>query len=133
MTARKKSPIEDYEALPDRAQWALSYAAAKVPMSSVPEDVLDAGSSWGVIVQTDDDAIGLTPHGEKVLHAIIAHKDAKNEEADKRARTLGGQAAGEYLDSIGKSDLAQLSSGEWDRFCAKMCSGFLYHRYAQHT
>ena len=29
----------------------------------------------------------------------------------------GGEKAGAYLDSIGKTDLAQLNAAQWDMFC----------------
>lgn len=42
---------------------------------------------------------------------------------EREAAVMGGQAAGEYLDSIGKSDLAKLSKEEWETFCQALFRG----------
>ena len=36
----------------------------------------------------------------------------------------GGQAAGEYLESIGKSDLAVLSTAEWSTLIEAVVTGY---------
>ncbi len=36
---------------------------------------------------------------------------------ERLASTRGGEAAGAYLEGIGKTDLAALTVQEWDRFC----------------
>lgn len=41
--------------------------------------------------------------------------DLRQNELD--AALYGGQMAGEYLDEIGKTDLAKLTVKEWQRFC----------------
>ena len=41
-----------------------------------------------------------------------------------KAALIGGQYAGEYLDSIGKTDLAKLTKQEWERFCSVMCVNY---------
>lgn len=43
------------------------------------------------------------------------------------AMTVGGQYGGEYLESIGKSDLATLSETEWDRFIDAVVTGYCDH------
>lgn len=39
---------------------------------------------------------------------------------DEHSIELGGQAAGAYLDEIGKTDLAFLTEDEWRRFCTTL-------------
>lgn len=39
---------------------------------------------------------------------------------EKAALIAGGEAAGAYLDSIGKSDLAALTPSEWSAFCTAL-------------
>lgn len=39
---------------------------------------------------------------------------------EKEAVQAGGEAAGAYLDSIGKTDLAKLTADEWATFCATL-------------
>lgn len=48
----------------------------------------------------------------------ISTRPSSHQEADAIAR--GGQAAGDYLDSIGKTDLAALTPDEWTTFCTKL-------------
>jgi hypothetical protein len=40
------------------------------------------------------------------------------------AMTVGGQIGGEYLESMGKSDLATLTETEWDRFIDAFVTGY---------
>lgn len=42
---------------------------------------------------------------------------------ERRAAAKGGEAAGGYLDQIGKTDLAKLSIEEWQEFCALLFVG----------
>jgi hypothetical protein len=42
---------------------------------------------------------------------------------EKDAAVRGGQDAGQYLDSIGKTDLATLSADEWAEFCGTLFKG----------
>jgi hypothetical protein len=51
--------------------------------------------------------------------------DPTPNEAD--AMTVGGQQGGEYLESIGKSDLATLTETEWDRFIDAVVTGYCDH------
>jgi hypothetical protein len=46
---------------------------------------------------------------------------------EAEAMTVGGQQGGEYLESIGKSDLASLSETEWDRFIDAVVTGYCDH------
>ena len=39
---------------------------------------------------------------------------------EKAALEAGGAAAGAYLDSIGKTDLATMTADEWTAFCAAL-------------
>lgn len=40
------------------------------------------------------------------------------------AAAYGGDCAGQYLDSIGKTDLADLSKEEWDEACKLLVAGY---------
>ena len=44
------------------------------------------------------------------------------------AALYGGQMAGEYLDEINKTDLAQLSEKEWQRFCVLLAQNSFLKR-----
>jgi len=43
------------------------------------------------------------------------------------AMQFGGQMGGEYLESIGKTDLAMLTETEWDRFIDTVVTGYCDH------
>lgn len=44
---------------------------------------------------------------------------------EQAAISAAGAQAGEYLESIGKSDLAKLSADEWATFCTAMVGGYV--------
>ena len=46
---------------------------------------------------------------------------------EAEAMTVSGQMGGEYLESIGKSDLATLTETEWDRFIDAVVTGYCDH------
>jgi hypothetical protein len=46
---------------------------------------------------------------------------------ERQAMTVGGQQGGEYLESLGKSDLATLTETEWDRFIDAVVTGYCDH------
>ena len=46
---------------------------------------------------------------------------------EQAAITHGGAMAGEYLDSLGKTDLAQLTSAEWQTFIEAIVTGYCDH------
>ncbi|MEI7601188.1 MAG: DUF6511 domain-containing protein [Aestuariivirga sp.] len=46
---------------------------------------------------------------------------------EKAAMTHGGQMGGEYLDSLGKTDLATLTVLEWDCFIEMVVTGYCDH------
>lgn len=50
-------------------------------------------------------------------------KDATKDELS--AIEVGGQCGGEYLDEIGKTDLAKLTPYEWKTFCRSIVSGYI--------
>lgn len=43
---------------------------------------------------------------------------------ERRALEDGGNAGGEYLDSLGRTDLAELEPEEWSRFLALVLTGY---------
>ena len=46
---------------------------------------------------------------------------------EMRAMIVGGQEGGDYLERIGKSDLATLTETEWDRFLDAVITGYCDH------
>jgi hypothetical protein len=46
---------------------------------------------------------------------------------ESEAMTVGGQQGGEYLENIGKSDLATLTETEWDCFLDAVVTGYCDH------
>jgi hypothetical protein len=44
--------------------------------------------------------------------------------AESRAAQKGGEEGGEFLDGIGKSDLATLTIDEWCEFCRRVVAGY---------
>ena len=46
---------------------------------------------------------------------------------ESEAMSVGGQQGGEYLESIGKSDLTTLTETEWDRFIDAVVTGYCDH------
>ena len=46
---------------------------------------------------------------------------------EKAAMGNGGRMGGEYLESIGKTDLAALDSTEWDCFVEAVVTGYCDH------
>lgn len=55
------------------------------------------------------------------MESFMKHNPATNDE--RAAALIGGNAGGEYLDKIGKTDLARLSPEEWGEFCALIFTG----------
>ena len=62
---------------------------------------------------------------QDICHGRKGMIDPTPNEAE--AMTVGGQQGGEYLESIGKSDLATLSETEWDRFIDAVVTGYCDH------
>ena len=46
---------------------------------------------------------------------------------EMQAMIVGGQQGGDYLEGIGKSDLATLTETEWDRFLDAVITGYCDH------
>ena len=42
---------------------------------------------------------------------------------ERKAALIGGDAGGEYLDKIGKTNLASLTPAEWEEFCSLIFTG----------
>lgn len=127
MTALRKVA---YAELPIDAQMAIAHALGSIPISATPAKVFEAGKAWGVIIQNGPDAFTLTAYGDKVITEELARKDAAVRESEARARKKAGDAAGAYLDEIGKTDLATLTAQQWDTFCEKLTASFMYWRLA---
>lgn len=60
------------------------------------------------------------PNLQKVYHMARRALD----EYERRALEDGGNAGGEYLDSLGKTDLASLSEEEWREFLGLVLRGY---------
>lgn len=58
------------------------------------------------------------PHGKEIR--IVRNFDPY----ETRARADAGEKAGEFLDSIGKSDLGELTAEEWQRFLTTVIHEF---------
>jgi len=54
---------------------------------------------------------------------IKAKGQPKMEQFEREAAAEGGNAGGQYLDRIGKTDLASLTREEWEEFCALIFIG----------
>lgn len=119
-----------YADMPVDAQMSLAYAVGSVPISATPKAVFEAGRSWGLILQNGPDSFCLTAYGDEIMHAEITRKDNLVKASEARARKRAGEAAGGYLDEIGKTDLATLTATQWDTFCERMTSNFMYWRLA---
>lgn len=46
---------------------------------------------------------------------------------ERAAMVAGGQAGGEYLESLGKTDLVTLTEPEWDIFVEVIVTGYCDH------
>jgi len=57
------------------------------------------------------------------LDCARLHMTRKLDPDETAAALKGGEAAGAYLDRIGKSDLAALSEREWAEFCGTLYAG----------
>lgn len=68
----------------------------------------------------DDTHNGVRSKLPKVYHMPKRQLD----EYERRALEDGGNAGGEYLDSIGKTDLASLEPDEWSRFLSLVLVGY---------
>lgn len=55
------------------------------------------------------------------LMKFTKHNPATNDE--RKAALIGGNDGGQYLDRIGKTDLASLTGEEWEEFCALIFTG----------
>lgn len=55
------------------------------------------------------------------LTLFLKHDTLSHDE--KKAAIKGGDLGGQYLDHIGKTDLADLSADEWAEFCGRIFQG----------
>jgi hypothetical protein len=54
----------------------------------------------------------------------IKMRQDKFSKLERDAVMQGAKEAGEYLETIGKTDLVDLSLQEWDQFCESMIGGY---------
>jgi len=46
-------------------------------------------------------------------------------EAEKAAMQAAGNAAGQYIESLGRTDMAQWTEQQWSAFIACVCGGYV--------
>lgn len=63
----------------------------------------------------------------KVVYGLITSGEIK--QITDMATSLAGNAGGQYLDQIGKTDVAVMEPGEWQEFIGKICA--TYHAELQ--
>lgn len=68
----------------------------------------------------DDTHNGIRSKLPKVYHMARKQLD----DYERRALEDGGNAGGSYLDSLGKSDMADLAPEEWSRFLGLVLQGY---------
>lgn len=56
--------------------------------------------------------------------AICGHVKQINQSDEAKARQVGGQSAGQFLESIGVFDLRDLSPDQWDLFLQRFLEGY---------
>ena len=78
-----------------------------------------AGSQGRPILWTCDD-----PVCGAVARSVYEMPRLDLDAYEQRARDEAGQAAGAYLEGIGKTDLGELSQDEWRRFLDQVLVGF---------
>jgi hypothetical protein len=71
-------------------------------------------------ITADATSNGVRSKLPKVYHMARKQLD----DYERRALEDGGNAGGEYLDELGKTDLAQLAPEEWSRFLALVLTGY---------
>lgn len=59
-----------------------------------------------------------------MLKGLINMSDDYHQKLEADALLAGGQAGGEYLESIEQTDLAELTSDQWEQFLRRVLSGF---------
>ncbi len=58
-------------------------------------------------------------------HLDLAIKMIDPTEYEREAIAHGGVQAGEYLEALGKTDLATMTTEEWDAFIEVVCTGYV--------
>jgi hypothetical protein len=64
------------------------------------------------------------PDCREQLHKVYDMPQPDFDPIEIDALEHGGEAGGAYLESIGKTDLAKLSTGEWNSFLERIVDGF---------
>jgi hypothetical protein len=66
--------------------------------------------------------------GDTICNRLLSRVYAMSEEQisayEQRAMQAAGGRAGQWLDELGKTDLADLTVGEWDEFVWRLVSGY---------
>ena len=60
----------------------------------------------------------------QIAKSSYAMKQDHFERLDSLAAGKGGEKAGEYLEQIGKTDLATMNQTEWFEFCRRLVAGY---------
>jgi hypothetical protein len=77
-------------------------------------------ASGGFTIQEPGRVAQFCSHNCMRVYAMLGPDLAQDE---TKAAVVGGNAGGEYLDRIGKTDLAALTEVEWQTFCGKIFHG----------
>lgn len=62
--------------------------------------------------------------GKCAPHALAGELMIDATDTEEEGLAKGGEAGGEYLDSIGKTDLAVLTEAEWREFLCRVLGGY---------
>jgi len=64
------------------------------------------------------------PECIRIARNTINMKQDQFTRLESLAASRGGEEGGAFLDSIGKTDLAQLTQAEWFEFCRRIVAGY---------
>lgn len=86
---------------------------------------------WGVVAKYQDQVLWCCGEPECFEVSLRTYNMPAKEfkRLEQIATVKGGEEAGEYLDSLGKSDLGELTDAEWETFCLRLVGGY---RFALH-
>lgn len=105
--------------------------------SNKPDSLTDDLIGTCFICKRRHDNLGVAPHerapikwfceahlGNTNLQKAYHMPKRQLDDFERRALEDGGNAAGAYLDEIGKTDLADLEPHEWSRFLSLVMTGY---------
>lgn len=86
---------------------------------------------FGVVAKYKNDILWCCGHPDCYVATLRTYTmpDKEFKRLEQIATVKGGEEAGEYLESIGKTDLAEMTEAEWEVFCLRLVGGY---RWALH-